>query len=61
MERARGPKDLLSMSANQLRAFIPDALAFETTLSLLEHGVNAIKAWHRQLGPGVPADGPGDY
>jgi hypothetical protein len=51
------------MSTNQLRAFIWDALAFETTLPFLEHSVHAIKAWHRQLGVPVPADGPpaGDY
>ena len=54
-------KDLLPMSTDALRAFIWDALAFESTISVLKHSVNAIKAWHRRLGMPVPADGPGDY
>ena len=54
-------KDLLPMSTDVLRAFLWDALAFESTVSVLKHCVNAIKAWHRRLGMPVPADGPGDY
>jgi len=54
-------KDLLPMSTDALRAFIWDALAFESTISVLKHCVNAIKAWHRRLGLPAPADGPGDY
>lgn len=54
-------RDLLPMSTDALRAFIWDALAFESTISVLKHCVNAIKAWHRRLGMPVPADGPGDY
>jgi hypothetical protein len=52
-------KDLLPMSTDALQAFIWDALAFEPTISVLKHCVNAIKAWHRRLGMPVPADGPG--
>ena len=52
---------LLPMSTDALRAFIWDALAFESTVSVLKHCVNAIKAWHRRLGMPVPADGPGEY
>jgi hypothetical protein len=51
--------DLLPMSTDALRAFIWFALAFESTISVLKHCVNAIKAWHRRLGMPVPADGPG--
>jgi len=54
-------KDLLPMSTDALRAFIWDALAFESTISVLKHCVNAIKAWHRRPGMPAPADGPGDY
>lgn len=53
--------DLLPMSTDLVRAFIWDALAFETTLPVLKHSVNAIKAWHRRLGLPVPVDGPGEY
>jgi hypothetical protein len=54
-------KDLLPMSTDLLCAFIWDALDFETTISVLKHCVNAIKAWHRRLGMPVPADEPGEY
>jgi hypothetical protein len=54
-------KDLLPMSTDALRAFILDAIAFEFTMSVLKHCVNAIKARHRRLGMPVPVDGPGDY
>ncbi len=54
-------KDLLPMSTDALWAFIWDALAFKSTISVLKHCVNAIKAWHRRLGMQVPADGPGEY
>ena len=53
--------DLLPMSTNALRAFIWDALAFETTLPVLKHSIIAIRAWHRRLGMPVPADGAGEY
>ena len=58
MERARCTRQ---MSTDALRAFIWDALAFESTISVLKHCVNAIKAWHRRLGMPVPVDGPGEY
>jgi hypothetical protein len=54
-------KDLLPMSTDALRAYIWDDLAFKSTISVLKHCVDAIKAWHRHLGMLVPADGPGDY
>ena len=58
-------KDLLPMriSTDALRAFVWDAqsLAYESTISVLKHCVNAIKAWHRRLGMPVPVDGPGEY
>jgi hypothetical protein len=41
------------MSTDALRAFIWDALAFESTISVLKHCVNAIKAlacWCRPTG-----------
>lgn len=53
--------DLLPMSGDMLKAYIWDALAFEATLPVLKHCVDAIKAWHRHLALPVPADGPGDY
>ena len=49
------------MSTDLLRAFIWDVLAFEATLPVLKHCVDAIKAWHRRMGRPPPADGPGDY
>ena len=52
---------LLPMSDDMLRAYIWDCLAFEASLSVLKHAVDAIKAWHRRLGLTPPADGPGDY
>ena len=55
--RGRFGKDLLPVSTDLVRA----ALAFETTLPVLKHSVNAIKAWHRWLGLPVPVDGPGEY
>ncbi len=56
-------KDLLPMSTDELRAFIWDALAFESTISVLKHCANTInlKAWHLRLGMQVPADEPQDY
>ena len=52
---------LLPMSDDVLRAFIWDALAFEASLPVLKHSVDAIKAWHKRLSLQAPADGPGDY
>jgi hypothetical protein len=48
------------MSDDLLRAYIWDCLAFEASLSVLKHAVDAIKALHRRLGLTHPADGPGD-
>jgi hypothetical protein len=53
--------NLLPMSTDMLRAWLWDALAFEASLPVLRQSLNAIKAWHRQLGLTPPADGPGDY
>ena len=52
---------LLPMSMDLLRAYIWDCLAFEASLSVLKHSLDAVKAWHRRLGFTPPADGPGDY
>ena len=53
--------ELLPMSEDLLRAYIWDSLAFEATLPVLKHCVNAIKAWHTKLRLPAPASGPGDY
>ena len=53
--------NLLPMSSEMLRAFLWDALAFEASLPVLKHSVDAIKAWHKRLSLQAPADGPGDY
>jgi hypothetical protein len=53
--------DLLPMSDDMLRAFLWDALAFETSLSVLRHAVNAILAWHQRLRLPPPLGGRGDY
>ena len=37
-----------------------EALAFETTLPVLKHCLNAIKAWHQRLQLRVPLDAAGD-
>ena len=39
---------LLPMSDYLVRAFVWDALAFETTLPVLKHCLGAIKAWLRR-------------
>ncbi len=52
---------LLPMSDDRVRAYIWDCLAFEASLSVLKHALDAIKGWHRHLGMRVPLDGPGDY
>ena len=53
--------DLLPMSDDLLRAFLWDALAFEATLPVLKHCVNAILAWHAQLALPAPLAGRRDY
>jgi hypothetical protein len=52
---------LLPMSDDLVRAYIWDCLAFEASLSVLKHALDAIKGWHQHLGMRVPLDGPGDY
>ena len=54
-------QDLLPMSDDRVRAYIWDCLAFEASLSVLKHALDAIKGWHRHLGIRIPFDGPGDY
>ncbi len=54
-------QDLLPMSDDRVRAYIWDCLAFEASLSVLKHAIDAIKGWHRHLGMRIPLDGPGDY
>jgi hypothetical protein len=53
--------DLLPMSDDRVRAYIWDCLAFEASLPVLKHALDAIKGWHRHLGMRIPLDGPGDY
>ena len=48
------------MADDMLRAFLWDCLAFEASVAVLQHAVNAVKGWHRQLGMRVPLDGPGE-
>jgi hypothetical protein len=52
---------LLPMSDDLLRAYLWDSLAFEASVSVLKHAVDAVKGWHRRLGMPVPMDGPGAY
>ncbi len=52
---------LLPMTDDLLRAFLWDCLAFEASVSVLKHAVDAVKGWHRRLGMPVPMDGPGAY
>ena len=52
---------LLPMTDDMLRAFLWDCLAFEASVSVLQHAVDAVKGWHRRLGMRVPLDGPGEY
>ena len=52
---------LLPMSDDLLRAFLWDALAFETSLPVLKHAVNAILAWHQRLRLPPPLAGKRDY
>ena len=52
---------LLPMADDTLRAFLWDCLAFEASVSVLQHAVDAVKGWHRRLGMRVPLDGPGEY
>ena len=53
--------DLLPMSDDFVRAYLWDSLAFEASVSVLQHAVNAVKSWHRRLGMPIPMDGPGAY
>ena len=53
--------ELLPMSDDLVRAFVWDALAFETTLPVLKHSLGAIKAWHQRLQLRVPLDAAGDF
>jgi len=53
--------DLLPMSDDLLRAFLWDALAFEATLPVLKHAVNAILAWHERLRLPPPLAGKRAY
>jgi hypothetical protein len=52
---------LLPMSDDLLRAYVWDCLAFEASLSVLKHALDAVKGWHRHLGLPPPMDGTGDY
>ena len=52
---------LLPMSDDLLRAFLWDALAFEATLPVLKHCINAILAWHSLLALQAPLAGRRDY
>ena len=52
---------LLPMSDDLVRTLVLDAPAFETTLPLLKHCLNAVKAWHQRLRLRVPPDAAGDY
>jgi hypothetical protein len=54
-------KRLLPMSDDLVRAFVWDALAFETSLPVLKHCLGAIKAWHQRLQLRVPLDAAGDF
>ena len=48
---------LLPMSDDLLRAFLWDALAFETSLAVLRQAINAILAWHDRLHLAPPLSG----
>ena len=48
---------LLPMSDDLLRAFLWDALAFETSLAVLRQAINAILAWHERLHLAPPLSG----
>jgi hypothetical protein len=52
---------LLPMTDDLLRAYLWDSLAFEASVSVLKHAVDAVKGWHRRLGMPAPMDGPGAY
>jgi hypothetical protein len=52
---------LLPMTDDLLRAYLWDCLAFEASVSVLKHAVDAVKGWHRRLGMPAPMDGPGAY
>jgi hypothetical protein len=52
---------LLPMTDDLFRAYVWDCLAFEASLSVLKHALDAVKGWHRRLGMPPPLDGPGDY
>ena len=52
---------LLPMSDDLLRAFLWDTLAFEATLPVLKHCINAILARHEQLALPAPLAGRQDY
>ncbi len=41
---------LLPMSDDLLRAYVWDCLAFDASLSVLKHALDAVKGWHRHLG-----------
>ena len=53
--------ELMPMSDDLVRAFVWDALAFETSLPVLKHCLGAIKAWHQRLQLRVPLDAAGDF
>lgn len=60
----RGPdrlQGLLPMSERDLEAFLWDALTFQATLPVLQNAVNAILAWHRNVGLRPPLSEHGAY